>query len=256
MKSIWIIAFNTYREIIRDRVLYAIFVFAIMLIGLSLALGQLSFAEQSRITTSFGLAAIQLSAAVLSIFLGSSLVTKEIEKKTIMTLLVRPLTRLQFLLGKSLGLLMLQLTVMTVLASVLVAIFLMTRIEVNTQMFVALHGILLEAIVLLGVALFFSIFAAPMMVVAFTIGLFLIGHWLGSLVFFMNKSKENTFAEIIGWLVPKVIPDLERFNWRAAVIHADPIVWNEVGVSTLHSLAWFVFLIILAGWIFNRRDFA
>ena len=103
MNAVRVIAINTFREIIRDRILYGILVFALLLIGLSLALGQLSFAEQSRISANFGFTGIHLSAAILAIFIGSSLVAREIEKRTIMTLLVRPLTRTQFITASFLG---------------------------------------------------------------------------------------------------------------------------------------------------------
>src|SRR5436305_70886 len=104
MRAIYVIAVNTFHEIIRDRILYGILVFALLLIGISLALGQLSFAEQSRISANFGFTGIHLAAAILAIFIGSSLVSREIEKRTIMTLLVRPLSRTQFIIGKFLGL--------------------------------------------------------------------------------------------------------------------------------------------------------
>ena len=76
MKSIWVLAKNTYKEVIRDRILYALLMFAVLLIGLSLALGQLSFAEQARISANFGLSAIHLAAVTLAIFVGSNLVYK------------------------------------------------------------------------------------------------------------------------------------------------------------------------------------
>ncbi len=256
MRAIWIIAINTYREIIRDRILYGIMVFAVLLIGLSLAMGQLTFAEQARITTSFGLTAIQLSAVVLSIFLGITLVTKAIEKKTIMTLLVRPLTRTQFILGKALGLFFLQFTVMAALSAVLYAIYFNIGVELQIQMFVALFGVLLEALVLLGLAMFFSIFATPMMVVAFTLGLFLIGHWLGSLAFFFGKGEQTAFTKFLSVVVPRILPDLDRFNWRGAVVQSDPILFHDVAMAFLYALAWFVFLVSVAGFIFRRKDFA
>lgn len=254
MKSIWIIATNTFREIIRDRILYGIMVFAVLLIGLSLLLGELSFAEQARITTSFGLTAIQLSAVVLSIFLGSSLVTKEIEKKTIMTLLVRPVTRLQFLLGKALGLVFLQITVMFFLALVLVGIYKFLSFPMKLQFLVALHGVLLEGLVLLGISIFFSIFATPMMVVAFALGVFFIGHWLDSLSYFARKSSApmRWMSEGIG----RLFPDLEKFNWRQAVVYTDPIDAAAVGWSTLYAVVWFILLVTLASFIFKKRDFA
>src|ERR1044071_5461067 len=119
MRPIWILAVNTFREVIRDRILYALIVFAILLIGLSLALGQLSFAEQARISANFGMSAIHLCAVALAIFVGSNLVYKEIEKKTIMTILVRPISRLQFIFGKALGLTMVIVTMILGLACIL-----------------------------------------------------------------------------------------------------------------------------------------
>jgi Cu-processing system permease protein len=255
MRAIWIIAINTFREIIRDRILYGIFVFAVLLIGLSLVLGKLSFAEQARITTSFGLSAIQLSAVVLSIFLGSTLVTREIDKKTIMTLLVRPITRLQFLLGKAMGLLLVQLIVMLALSVVLTFIYTRIRVDIQMQFLVALLGVLLEAFVLLGLALFFSIFSSPAMVVAFTMGFFLIGHWLDSLSYF-TKKEVSWVMTMLGQYLPYALPNLEHFNWRSAVIYSDPISSATVGWASLYCLAWFSALIAAATFIFRRRDFA
>jgi Cu-processing system permease protein len=254
VRAIWIIATNTYREIIRDRILYGIMIFAVLLIGLSLALGELSFDEQARITTSFGLSAIQLSAMVLSIFLGSSLVTKEIEKKTIMTLLVRPVTRMQFLLGKAAGLLLLQVTVMTVLALVLMGIYWGIGVPLQYQFLLAMHGLFIEALVLLGLSIFFSIFATPMMVVAFALSLFLIGHWLESLAYFSRKAT-GLAAALTGFL-GHIIPDLEKFNWRSAVIYADEVAAGTIGWATLYGIAWFALLLVLSSFIFRRRDFA
>ncbi len=90
MRPVWVLALNTYKEVIRDRILYALILFAVLLIGLSLALGQLSFAEQARISANFGLTGIHLVVVALAIFVGSNLVYKEIEKKTIMTIWFGP----------------------------------------------------------------------------------------------------------------------------------------------------------------------
>lgn len=255
MRAIYIIGINTYREIIRDRVLYGIFVMAILLIGLSLALGELSFAEQARITTSFGLTAIQLGAVILSIFLGSTLVTREIEKKTVMTLLIRPVTRMQFLLGKSLGLLLVQLTVMTLLGLVLIGIYHFMQVNIRYQFIVALHGIMLEAMTLLGITLFFSIFATPAMVVAFSSGIFLIGHWLDSLSYFVKKGQSDIIKDVVAVFV-KFFPNFEHFNWRQAVIYEDVIPMDVITAATGYGIIWFALLIFAAGFILRHRDFA
>lgn len=255
MRGIGIIAINTYREIIRDRILYGLVVFAVLLMGLSLLLGELSFAEQARITMNFGLVAAQLSSVVLSIFIGSSLVFKEIEKRTIQTLLVRPVSREQFLVGKFLGLLLVQLVIISGLALVLVGILSLYGISLNGQFFGALHGIFLEAFVLLAVTMFFSMFATPTMVVAFSVSIFLIGHWQDSLRFFTKKEGHEAYR-VLGRILEWVVPNLELFNWRSHVVYKDSLPLSQLGFASLYALGWFVVLLTLASLIFRRRDFA
>jgi Cu-processing system permease protein len=138
MRAMMIIASNTFREIIRDRILYGIVVFALLLIGLSLALGGLSFSEEARISANFGFTGIQLSTAVLAIFIGSTLVSRELEKQTILTLLARPITRTQFLLGKLLGLIFVIMTVMAGLALVLALVLMWLKLPIDMSFAVAL----------------------------------------------------------------------------------------------------------------------
>ena len=254
MRAIWIIATNTFREIIRDRILYGIVVFALILIGLSLALGELSFDEQARISANFGFTAIQMSAAILAIFIGSSLVAKEIEKQTILTLLARPITRTQFLLGKFVGLVLVILTVMAGISLVLAAIVSFLKLPVDLTFFEALYGVFLESILLTSIALFFGSFSRPIMTVIFTASLFLIGHWISSLTFFIEKSKSGGF-KFFATLIQKVLPDLERFNWRAAPIYNAEIPGHDILFSSLYALGWVVFLITVTSLIFRRRDF-
>jgi len=148
---------------------------------------------------------------------------------------------------------MLQITVMSVLALVLLGIYQGIKVELNHQFFLALHGVFLEGLVLLGVSLFFSIFATPMMVVAFALGLFLIGHWLESLAYFTKKGQG--LLAVLAQYLPKIVPDLEAFNWRSAVIHGDAIGAETVGWASVYALGWFALLIAVAAFIFKKRDF-
>ena len=104
MRSIFSVAANTFKELIRDRILYSLLFFALALVLLSYFLGFLSFAEQERIITNMGLFATNIGCTFLAIFLGSSLVFREIDKQTILTLLSKPLSRSRFIIGKFLGL--------------------------------------------------------------------------------------------------------------------------------------------------------
>ncbi|MES2963588.1 MAG: ABC transporter permease subunit [Bdellovibrionota bacterium] len=255
MKSIVIIATNTFREIIRDRILYGIVVFALLLIGVSVALGSLSFAEQARISANFGFTGIQISASILAIFIGSTLVAREIEKQTILTLLARPVTRSQFLVGKFFGLVLVIVTVMAGLAVVVAALVTTLGLSIGLPFFVALYGIVLEALLLIAVTLLFGSFSRPAMTVIFATSIFLIGHWIGSLdAISKTKLVSDSFKSVSRILV-NVVPDFERFNWRSAPIYDTPVPAIEILNSSLYAVGWLVFLLALTSMVFRRRDF-
>lgn len=252
---IWSISKNTFQEIIRDRILYGLVIFAILLILLSLALGQLSFSEQTRITINFGLTGIHLSAAVLAIFVGSTLVSKEIDKKTVLTLLVRPITRAQFILGKFLGLTLIILSIILGLAVVMWAIFLLRGVELSSVFLLSLLGILLEAMILLCVSLFFSSFTRSILVVSFSMGVYLIGHWMDSLKFFADKSDSSSFKWLSS-IVRNTLPNLEKFNWRSLVIYQESLSFETIFLTSLYALFWMGLFISLTVLVIRGKDFA
>jgi Cu-processing system permease protein len=254
MKPIWIIAKNTFREIIRDRILYGIVVFALLLFGLSLALGQLSYAEQARISADFGFAGIQLGVSILAIFIGSTLVAREIEKQTVLTLLARPVSRTQFLIGKFFGLSLVVVAVIAGLAAVLAGLLLLLELKIGAAFFIALLGVMLEALLLIALALFFGSFSRPTMTVVFTASFFLIGHWVSSLGFLLEKNNNPEFKTLAG-LVGKGVPDLEKFNWRSAPIYELTVPFQEITVSVAYAAGWILLLLALTSFIFRRRDF-
>ena len=244
---------NTFKEVVRDRILYALVLFAILLIGLSLALGQLSFAEQARISANFGLSAIHLCAVILAIFIGSNLVYKEIEKKTILTILVRPISRLQFILGKCLGLAMVIVMMISGLAAVLGVVFKGLGVDVDERLLIVLLGLVCEALVLLGVTLVFSMITRPLLVVCFSMGVFLIGHWQGSLTWFADRDESGTLKPV-AWVVRHAVPDFERVNWKALMLYNQPLELASRFTAMGYALAWFAFCICVATLLFQRKD--
>jgi ABC-type transport system involved in multi-copper enzyme maturation permease subunit len=254
MKAIRLIAFNTYIEIIRNRILVGIVVFAVLMIGFSLLLGQLSFAEQARISMDFGLSSIQFAAVVLSIFVGSTLVSREIEKQTILTLLVKPISRFQFLLGKAAGLVLVNLVTVGGLAAVLSVVLYFLNVPLHLSFLVGLAGILMESLVILGVTLFFSTFSTPFMVVAFSVGIWLIGNWMESLKHFSSKSQDSSLIWF-GKVLEAILPNLEQFNWKTAAVYADSLPVKDVSLALANAICWFIFFVLAASLIFRRRDF-
>lgn len=249
-----LIAQNTFREIMRDRILYGLIIFALLLIGLSLALGQLSFAEQERIAINFGTAGVQLSSVILAIFSGSILIAREIEKQTILTLLSKPISRSQFLLGKFLGLSAVVSVLIIGFSFILYGVGMMIGAELGVQYLIAVWGILLEAMILIAVTMLLGTLVRPSLTIACTIGFFLIGHWINNLLFFSDKSESASF-KMFGKIVSYVFPNLERYNWRALVTYHSEIPWDVVGASSLNACGWLIVLMSATHFIFRRKDF-
>jgi len=254
MRVIWVIAFNTFRELIRDRILYGLLIFAVLLIGVSLALGQLSYAEQARISLDFGFSAINLCAVILAIFLGSSLVAKEIELRTIYSLLARPIGRVQFMFGKFLGLLGIILAVSVGLSVVLSIVIYFLGNPWDFDCFAAFFGILLEAIVMLSVTMLFGMLTKPLLASTYSLGLFFIGRWLDSLNFIVQKSESLAFIKF-NTIIQHSLPNLEKFNWRTYVLIKDQVSLNEVATATLYAFGWTGTFIFAAALIFRKKDF-
>jgi hypothetical protein len=154
-----------------------------------------------------------------------------------------------------LGLLWVQVVVITGLALILVSIFWLYGIQLTLQFFLSLHGIFLEALVLLAVTMFFGMFATPLMVVTFSIGVFLIGHWLNSLKYFASKDQGSSY-KLLSAILDWIVPNLELFNWRSAVIYGDEISGVVLVQATAVAIGWFLVLLTLSSVIFRRRDFA
>ncbi len=254
MKVIFTVAFNTFREIIRDRLLFGLAVFAVLLMGLSVVLGELSYAEQVRISVNFGLAGIQLSSMILSIFLGSTLVSREIEKQTVLTLLSRPVTRVQFVWGKFFGLALVNLVTVGLLALLLVLLVSYLRFSFDSTLIAALFGFCLESLVVLSATMLFGMFTKPTLAVCYTIGYALIGHWQRDLQYFAEKSGQASL-KVARDISRFLVPDFEAFNWKANVVYSEAVPLSTVGMAFLNALGWVLVLIALSAFLFRRRDF-
>jgi ABC-type transport system involved in multi-copper enzyme maturation permease subunit len=254
MKSIWIVAQNTLKEIIRDRILYGLIIFAGFLVVAGLLLGELSYAEQERVMTDLGLVGVEFGCCMLAIFVGSSLVWRELEKQTVLLLISKPVKRSHFLIGKFLGLGM-----VLVLVDVMISIFLAVMCKIYGQVhwpqfILCQGGILLESLFLLSVTLFFGVFSRPVLTSIFALSIWFLGHGINDLHFFSEKSK-NPILKTMGLAVAQVFPNLEYFNFKEAVIYGDPITGFSIQRAVAIWAAWFVILLISSIWIFDRRDF-
>ncbi|MCC6277470.1 MAG: ABC transporter permease [Oligoflexia bacterium] len=254
MKPVWWIAVNTAKEILRDRVLYGLVLFALGLLGVSVLLGSLSFAEQARIVTDFGLVAAQLGCGMLAIFVGGSLVWKEMERQTILTILSKPLSRTQFILGKFFGMAAILLLVDILISTFLAALCVAMGTFNPQQLFISQLGVMAESLLLLAIVVFLGVFVRPILTTIFALSLWLIGHGVNDIWYFSQKSQSDLLKFVGKWF-SKVFPNLEYFNFKAAVVHGEVISSQAVLSAFCIWGAWTLILLIGALWVFENRDF-
>lgn len=250
-----IVAKNTFVELIRDRVLYFVIMFCLLFMVLCFALGQLSYDEIFRLSVSLGLSGIHLCFAGLTIFLGGSVFYREIEKKTIYTLLVRPISRGQYLLGKYLGLLSILVAMLIGFIGAFTFVERLLGVDLLLTTYAPFLGIILESCVLLAVTFFFSTFTKPFLTVTCTLGFFLIGHWVYNLEALSNRASATPQFKIISEAIGRSFPDLERLNWREYAILKEYVPVNEMSYGVGLALLWSVFFFVAAIYIFGRKDF-
>jgi len=248
------IAFNTFREAIRDRILYVILFFAAVCFIFSRVLALLTVGDQVKIITDVGLAALSFFGALMAILVGTGLVYKEIDKKTLYTLLSKPIHRYQYLLGKYFGMI-LTLFVMLFLMTVLFLILLFFHtFTLEWQIFGAVFLIFCELCLITAVAILFSCFSTPILSSIYTLAFYLIGHlsWgLETLIEKINLGLWRALARVLYTL----LPDLENFNIKTEIVHHLPIPSELFLFSFLYGFCYSVFILFLAVLVFRRRDF-
>lgn len=247
------IALNTFRENLRDKLLYNLLVFALLMIGSSLLLMRLTLGEFHRLLLNVGLGSINIFGVLIAIFVGIGLVNKEIEKKTIYTIISKPVARYQFLIGKYLGLTLTLLVNTLIMAGGLLLVLFAQGVPIESMLFKALGLIFMEFMVITAVALLCSTFTSATLSAIFTLATYVIGHLTADLKIFGEKMDEGMRALVTGLYY--ILPNLERFNLKGNVIHHVEVSGTDLLLIVAYGLTYVAFLLISASIIFQRRDF-
>ena len=267
MRVIGHVAVNVFKESVRDKVLYSIIAFAILLIASSLLIGNLTAGQDIKIIKDLGLASISIFGLLIAIFIGIGLVWKEVEKRSIYTLLPKPMRRQDFLLGKYCGLvltLVINISIMT--AAFYVVLAFMKQFEpanisvtaaapaTDPAMLKAVVLIVLELMLVTAIAVFFSTFSSPFLSALLTAGLWVAGHFNADLRNFGAVVRSPTLAHVTR-AIYYVLPNFAAFDIKSQVVHAQAVPVSYLGVTFAYGLAYIVFVLTGAAMIFSRRDF-
>lgn len=256
IRAISTIAFNTYRETVRSKILYAVLFVAVFMVAVAACFGLVSVGDQIKIIQDFGLFAISFAAAANAILTGGTLLNKELTRKTIYNILSRPIPRWQFVFGKFFGLLISTLT-MTALLTVLLAGSLYPSLKGESSLlFWAFAYNSLEVLITCAVVIFFScIVVTPVLSGLFAFGLFLAGRSAEQLLYFVQRGEASQPMRMLLEGLHKAIPNLAELNISNSVVYGITPSLSHFYWAITYSIGYSALLLIIGSAAFSRRDF-
>jgi ABC-type transport system involved in multi-copper enzyme maturation permease subunit len=267
MRTIWLIARAVFKESVRDRVPYAMVVFAVVLMAASFLIGQMTAGQDMKIIKDLGLASVSIFGLFIAIFIGIGLVSKEVEKKSVFGLLSKPISRTQFILGKYAGLVMtlaVNIGVMTI-AYYAVLFYMNSEASPGTRsawpmpamdprLLIAIGLIFAELMLVTALALFFSTFSSPLLAALLTAGLWVAGHFNADLRNFESVVDSAAVVSLARGLY-YALPNLAPFDVKAEVVYGMPVTARHVFYTLAYAGIYITTLLTAAVAIFRRRDF-
>ncbi len=248
------IAINTFKEAIRDRILYLLVFFSLLMIVASVVISTLSVGQNARIIADMGLAAISLFSIIIAVFIGTNLLFKEIDKRTIISLLSKPIRRRDFILGKYLGLIFTLMVLDVIMSGIFIAIlFLFQKIWYPPILWVILL-MFLEVMVVTASAIFFSTITSPLLSALFTFSLYGIGHYTRDLMTLGLLSK-NPALEWITAAFYYILPNLENFNLKNQLAGGITVAPGSLVLVIVYGLFYVFFMLVLSILFFQKKEF-
>lgn len=253
MRVLFVVFFNTIKQAFRRKFLAGLLMACFVILLLSLVFAQLSLDDKGRLTVDFGLAGVQILLSVLAVFFGSSFISADLDKKILWTILTKPVRPSTFFFGRYLALAGLLFLAGIALSVILISFFLFLKIPVQLILFYALLGFLLESLLLLAFVMLFSSIVNSFLVLFYCLSIFIIGHFLESLFYFIDEA--SNLLQTIFYQLLHLLPNLERVNWKSEVVYQDSLKFLEFASSAGYMFLWIVFVLSLALIIMEKRDF-
>jgi len=255
VRAVAAIAANTFREAVRDRVLYLFLGFAALLLMSSKLFGMLTVGDEGKVIKDIGLTGIQFFSMLIAVMMSVLLISREVETRTVFNILAKPVKRWQFLIGKYFGLLATvaaNLGLMLVLLLLVVAFY---RHEFDLGLVFAGAMTMMEMALLAAFATLFSVLTKPILGSVMTLSVFVIGH-VSEDIWMLTQHLEAAVTRPLIAAMYYLLPNLERFNFKIEVVHGLDIPGASVGWAVVYGLAYTAMVLLLACLRFGRRDLA
>ena len=254
---IFVIASNVFREVIRDRILYLLGFFGIILLLANLLLPEVAASTEDKMLLDVGLGAIGIAGLVVAVFVGTGLVNKEIEKRTVYVLTAKPLTPAEFIVGKHVGLSVVLGIMVAIMTVVYVAILTLNAIAFPVQsILLAVAFLFLELSLITAIAILFGVFTSSLLAIFLTFAVYLMGHLSRDLVLLTELSESPNIKRITDSMY-LVLPDLSRLDLKNVAVYGMDLLPSPLELlgNAGYGLLYIVLALAIATMVFARREF-
>ena len=256
MTHVGVVARNTFREAVRDRVLYNLLFFALLMIAAAIVVGQISLGIEQIVIVTLGLSAISVIGLLIAVFIGVAMVSKEIDKRTLYALLAKPVRRWEFLLGKFGGLVLtLAVNTAAMAAGLFLALWYVKHPLERTDaaVLVAVYFILLKLAIVVALALLFSCFTTPLLSILFTAGLYVSGLFVEQMRTYHSETLSQALQGFLRWL-SYLLPNFENFDVMGLAAHGRAIPAELIAQNTIYAALYCAVVLAVASVIFTRKN--
>lgn len=256
IQRILAIALNTFREAIRNYILYSVISFALLLVGISAFFGAVSIGDQLKVIKDFGLFSLSFFGALLTMISGVSLLNKELRQKTAYNILSKPVERWEFIVGKYFGLVGTSCILAACMGIALIGFLVPFEGRIDWLLFQGIYFVLLEICIVGAVTVFFSsLVVTTTLTGLFTFGTYIAGRSIGYLNYFLDESHTSNTA--LRWtisLLDRVLPDLSVFNLNDLLVYGVPASPAHALAALGYCAAYSAVALTLAAAIFRLRE--
>jgi Cu-processing system permease protein len=250
LRRIGSVARWTIVEMLRERVLYVVVMFAGLLVASSAVLSPLAPGAQRKVVIDFGLASIDLLGVLVILLSGSTLIRREMDRRSLDVLLTKPLTRLEYLLGKCLGLVGSLSILIVVMLGLFALVMEITGFGFEARYLYAVLGSVLTVLVVASIVVLFSTFTSPTLAALFTLGLFVAGSLMEHVLEMSAGSPSEALLQRLRWLIPAI----SVFNFRSDVLFGVPISADRLLAACSYAILYSMTTLYFASLVFRKRD--
>ena len=254
MKKVWIIASNTFNESLRKRTLYILLIFAFIVIGASKFFSFLTAQEELKMIKDVSFSTIEFFGALIAIFGALGAISCEIEKGTIYTLLSKPLSRTNFVIGKFIGQILILLLNFVLISVFFIILLIFKKSPPDMQTFKTLLLIFVELMLISSITLAIATFASNAFNLIMSFFLYIAGHLTTYGKQLVSNRSQNIVLKVFGEMIRTIIPNYENFNIRDKVVVGVNVSWAYVSKTVVYGLIYIIIALLIAIYFFRKKE--